>query len=319
VTPPRGDTPPDPSGPAAAAVIDVGSNSVLLLVADGTRVLDEALETTRLGTGLADGGRLDAAARARTLAAVERLAARARARGARAVWAFGTAAMRRAADGAAFGREIEAACCVPVAVLTGEEEARLAYAAAAVDHPGGALFAVDVGGGTTELTLGQDARVVACTSLPLGALALTEAYLRSDPPAVAERARVEAAIGAALATTDLPARARAAGAAMVASGGTVSALGVLDLGLAAWDRERVHGHLLAYDRLAALVDRLCAMPAAARSALGAVDPERAAILPAGALVLAGVATAAGAGAVRVGERGVRHAYLAARLAAGEAA
>jgi exopolyphosphatase/guanosine-5'-triphosphate,3'-diphosphate pyrophosphatase len=104
VTPPRGDTPPGPAGPRPAAVIDVGSNSVLLLVAAGGRVLDEAVETTRLGTGLFEGGRLDPAARARTLAAVERLAARARAAGARAVWAFGTAAMRRAADGAAFAR-----------------------------------------------------------------------------------------------------------------------------------------------------------------------------------------------------------------------
>jgi exopolyphosphatase/guanosine-5'-triphosphate,3'-diphosphate pyrophosphatase len=210
---------------------------------------------------------------------------------------------------------VEAACGVPVAVIGGDEEARLAYATAAAGHGEGPLLAADVGGGTTELSFGRGARVVAWTSLPLGALALTEAHLRSDPPTAAERERVEAAVAAVLGSTDLPARARAAGAPLVASGGTVTALAVLDLGLTAWDRERVHGHVLECARLAALVDRLCSLPTAARAALGAVDPRRAAILPAGALVLAGVAAAAGAGAVRVAEGGVRHAYLAARLAA----
>jgi len=324
-----------PAGPPRAAtdragvgaVIDVGSNSVLLLVAGmdaaGRLVArDEALVTTRLGSGLRPGGPLDPAAAARTREAVVRLAARARAAGAAGTWAFATGAARRAADGVAFAREVAVAAGVPVAILSGDEEARLAYAAVAGDPgaPAAPCLVVDVGGATTELTLGRGPDVEATVSLPLGALALTEAHAGADDVAsdAAWRA-LGAAIDAGLATTELPARARAAGAAVAASGGTATALATLDLALPAWDPGRVHGHALAAAALDACAARLSRLSAGVRDPAGALDPGRAAILPAGALVLARVAAAAGAAAVVVSAHGVRHAYLAERLAARAAA
>jgi exopolyphosphatase/guanosine-5'-triphosphate,3'-diphosphate pyrophosphatase len=112
-------------------VIDIGSNSVLCLVAapadaGALRVLADLLETTRLASGLRDGGPLDPAARGRTLRAVAAFAERARALGARDVVGLGTAAMRAASDGAAFAREIEAEAGVTVAILSGTDVARLA-------------------------------------------------------------------------------------------------------------------------------------------------------------------------------------------------
>jgi exopolyphosphatase/guanosine-5'-triphosphate,3'-diphosphate pyrophosphatase len=304
--------------PALAAVIDVGSNSVLLLVvevgADGrARARDADLATTRLGTGLRDGGRLDAAAAERTQAAVVAAAGRARRAGATHVWAFATAAARQAADGASFVRRVAEAAGVETEILSGEREATLAYAAVAHGLGGGegSLLVADVGGGTTELVLGEGERPVASVSLPLGALALTEAYLAGAPDRRAALARLAAAAESILRDTPLPARAASAGAPLAASGGTATALAALDLGLAAYDARRVHGHVLDAACLAAQVERL----ATGGTSLPGLDPGRAAILPAGAIVLAAIASAAGASAVRVSDHGVRHAYLRERLRA----
>jgi len=303
-----------------AAVIDVGSNSVLLLTVEvdvqgSVRTRDAALATTRLGRGLHDGGALDPAARAETRAAVLDFAARARAAGATDVWGLATAAARRARDGAAFVGELAAASGVPIAIVSGEEEARLAYAAVAAALPAtSALLVVDVGGGTTELTLGRGEAIVAAGSVPLGGLGLTETYLAGDPPSAVEVARATAAVDAALAASGVVDAARAAGAAVAASGGTATALAALDLGLVRWDPRRVHGHGLSAAALAALRRRLETTPAAVRATWPALDPGRAGILPAGALVLARVLAAVGADAVSVSEHGVRHAYLRRRLA-----
>jgi exopolyphosphatase/guanosine-5'-triphosphate,3'-diphosphate pyrophosphatase len=294
-----------------AAVIDIGSNSALLLTvaigADGrARGIDQALATTRLGTGLRPGGTLDAGARRRARDAVTAFAARARASGARRTWAFGTGAMRDAAGGRDFAAELAAASGVPVEVLSGEREARLAWTAAAgaVDAGAAPLVVADVGGWTTELTLGVGDRVLDVASLRLGALALGDAH-------GADLGRLVAAVDAALV---LPARAR--GARLAASGGTATALAAVDLGLATYDPRRVHRHVLGRAALEGLVARLVAMPAEERGALPGLDPGRAAILPAGAVVLARIAAAVDAPGVTVSDHGVRHGYLRAALAAG---
>ena len=290
-----------PVPPFVASVIDVGSNSVLLLTlgvsADGrARQRDAALATTRLGAGLAEGGALDPAACLRTRDAVVAQVERARRHGTSRCWAFATGAARRASDGHAFAAELARVAGCPVEVLAGDEEAALAYAAvshalARGDQP---VLAVDVGGATTELTLGRGARIEATVSLALGALALTERGADAAPE-----------VDHVLAGTELPAH--AAGADVLCSGGTATALAALDLGLATYDPARVHGHTLAVAGLDELGRRTGSLP-------GVLDEGRAQILPAGALVLARVARAAGAATIRVSEHGVRHAYLRRRLA-----
>jgi exopolyphosphatase/guanosine-5'-triphosphate,3'-diphosphate pyrophosphatase len=299
------------TGPRApvAAVIDIGSNSVLLLVvslASGARprVVDQALATTRLGRALRPGGPLDPGTRAQTLAAVVAFAARARAAGAAPVWAFATGAVRDAADGRRFADDVACAAGVPVEILSGDREAHLAYDAVRLGLGlGGSLLVVDVGGRTTELALGTGDAVTLTASLPLGALALTEAH-GSDP------ARLGAATDAVLGQSHVPARARASGARLVASGGTATALAALDLGLAEYAPARVHGHSMSRAALAALA----ALPASVRNALPALDPGRGAILPAGAVVLERLVDASGAAGIVVSDHGVRHGYLRAALA-----
>ena len=290
-------------------MIDIGSNSVLCLVAaraadGGTAVLADLLETTRLATGLRDGGPLDPGARDRTLRAVGAFAERARGLGAREVVGIGTAALRAAADGPAFARAIAAETGVRMSVLSGLEEAHLAYAAVA-RAAAGPLLAVDVGGRSTELVLGEGTRIDDAQSLPLGALALTEETVPAPEPLAAARDRV----ARVLAAQDLSARARARGARLVASGGTATALAALDLGLATYDRERVHGHVLHAERLVPLA------LAGAAAGGAALDAGRRRILPAGAVILEAVARAAGAARVVVSDRGIRHARADELLAA----
>jgi exopolyphosphatase/guanosine-5'-triphosphate,3'-diphosphate pyrophosphatase len=140
--------------------------------------------------------------------------------------------------------------------------------------------------------------------------------LHADPPTSRELESVATAASAALATTDIPRAARMCGARLAASGGTATALAALDLGLEVWDASRVHGHVLTAEALHALALRLTAMPLAERTRLPALDPGRAAILPAGALVLEHVVRAVGAADVWVSDHGVRHGYLRERLLAG---
>ena len=289
-----------PAG-TTAAVLDVGSNSVLLLVArleaDGRlEVIDAGLETTRLGRNLATGGSLDPAACLRTRDAVVAFAARARAAGASRLWAFATGAARRASNGREFATATGALAGCPIEVLSGEREARLAYAAATSDRPrAGWVLVVDVGGSTTELTLGQGPRIEAVASLVLGAL-------------MADTEREET-IDARLASAEVLRRARECGAPVVASGGTATALAAVDLGLDTYDAGRVHGHVLRTGQLRALAARAPALVG------GVLDPGRAQILPVGARVLSRVASLVDAAEIRVSDRGVRHAYLVERLRA----
>jgi exopolyphosphatase/guanosine-5'-triphosphate,3'-diphosphate pyrophosphatase len=293
------------------AVIDVGSNSVLLLTVEvesgaAARIVDEALATTRLGAGLRRGGTLDGAARARTANAVATFAARARAAGAGAVWAFATGAVRDAADGDEFVRALAARTGVPLEIVPGEREATLAWEAvrAGLDVADGPLLVCDVGGRTTELVLDGSGAV----SLPLGALALTEAH---GTDATALSAAIDGVVG----TADVIERARRRQARVAASGGTATALAALALGLTTYAPERVHGHRLSVGELTTLAARLVALSPSERAHLPGLDPDRGAILPAGAATLARIVTAAAAPDVTVSDHGVRHAYLGQRLAA----
>jgi len=295
--------------PALAGVLDVGSNSVLLLVAgrraDGRlATLDAAVVTTRLGAGLRPGGSLDPDARRRTEEAVAALAARARARGAPRLFAFATGAARRAADGPQWAAELAERQGLPVEILSGAREARLAFTAAVgTAHDDGWVVVVDVGGLTTEVTLGRCGVPEQAESLAVGALDLAERHgAGPDFDVAAAQREVERAIRVAA----VPAVAASTGPSLVASGGTATSLAALDLGLDAYDGSRVHGHRLAVEALASL---------AASPRSSALDPDRAAILPAGALVLEVVSKALGADGIVVSDHGVRHAYLRERLAA----
>ena len=161
------------------AAIDIGTNSVKLLVADADdagalSIVTEAAEVTRLGAGVDKTGQLNADAVSRTLDTVTRFAAEARAQGAARVLAAGTSALRDAANGAEFLAQAWAQAGVEIEIITGEREAALAFAAITSDPQlpipkGYPLFVFDIGGGSTELITGDREHIQTHNSLHIGA------------------------------------------------------------------------------------------------------------------------------------------------------
>jgi exopolyphosphatase/guanosine-5'-triphosphate,3'-diphosphate pyrophosphatase len=301
---------------SAVAAVDIGSNSVRLLVlaGDGTR-LRRDIVTTRLAAGVDATGRLDDAAIERTVAALANFRAAWEALGVVTapgrVRAVATSAVRDAADRDRFLAPAAAALGVPVDVIDGTEEAALAFAGAALAVPADPPVAVvDVGGGSTELVLGPadgGGRPVAAVSLQLGCVRLTERALAGDPPRDDEVAAARAVVADVL-DDGLARLAGAAGTAgpprvgtLVGVAGTATTLAALHLGLASYEEERIHGAVVPAAALAALADRLVAMRASDRAALGPVQPGRAEVLHGGALVLAAVVARLGVDRLVVSE------------------
>jgi exopolyphosphatase/guanosine-5'-triphosphate,3'-diphosphate pyrophosphatase len=278
------------------AAIDLGSNTVHLLVADvgpgGTpwQVVDSDQRVTRLGEGLAASGRLGEAPTERTTAAVVEYVARARAAGAERVAIVATSAVREASNRADFVVRLERAAGERVRVVTGEEEAALTLAGVlhGLDQPlDGTTLMFDIGGGSTEYVLVLAGRAVAAVSLRLGVVDLAE---RHPFAAQVDWARYQALYDevAGRLARELPAAIRGARPGrIVGTAGTVTALAALDLGLSRYDRARVQGHPLARATVERLLQRLGALTVAERGALPCLEPARADIIvPGTAVVLA---------------------------------
>jgi exopolyphosphatase / guanosine-5'-triphosphate,3'-diphosphate pyrophosphatase len=296
------------------AAIDVGTNTVLLLVAErrgGTLapVLERA-EITRLGRGVDATGRLDPAAIRETVAVLADYAAAARRLGAERVVCVATSAARDAANGDEFFEAARRAAGMVPEVISGEEEARLVYASAWRDFGGAAgdpLAVLDVGGGSTEFTCGEGPSPGGRTSLQVGAVRLTERHVRGDPPSPPELAALRAAAREALRPlADLP---RTRAGRLIAVAGTVTTLSAVSQALPAYAAERVHGASLRLAEIEELAARLAALPVAARAALPGMEPKRADVIVAGAIVVAEAMRATAFDRLTVSDRGVRWGLL----------
>jgi exopolyphosphatase / guanosine-5'-triphosphate,3'-diphosphate pyrophosphatase len=274
------------------AAVDVGSNSVRLLVVDGDgRELDRRVVVTRLAAGVDETGRLDDAAIARTLAVLDEYRDVWRARSADHVRIAATSAVRDAGDRDRFAEAVRARTGVALEVLSGAEEAALALAGAigSVDVAG-PVAVVDVGGGSTEIIIDSDGPTSA--SVQLGAVRLTERYLLDDPPSAHQIDAAAAQIGLCL--DEALERLVEQGASladvrsMVAVAGTATTLAALALGIEAYDRERVHGSRLDRATLAWLTARLLSTDAPGRRRLGPIQPGREGVIHAGAMILLAV-------------------------------
>jgi exopolyphosphatase/guanosine-5'-triphosphate,3'-diphosphate pyrophosphatase len=297
------------------ATIDVGTNTTLLLVARASAtgeltVLDERAEITRLGRGIGHvgGGALGADAIARTLEVLRGYAAIARGHGAR-IAAIGTEGLRRAPNAEAFLGPAAEILGVPLEVIDGAREAALTFRAAAASFPeearAGALVVVDIGGGSTEIIVSERGAVKWSTSLPVGSVRLTEKHVRHDPPEAAEIDAIAREVDGALASVPWP----GAGATLIGIAGTVTSLAAMALGLATYDPARVHGFDLRAEALDAEIARLRASRQAERETIVGLDPRRADVILAGALILQRIAAAAQVPAIRVSDRGIRWGLL----------
>jgi exopolyphosphatase/guanosine-5'-triphosphate,3'-diphosphate pyrophosphatase len=296
------------------AAVDVGTNSVLLLVAergaDGVvRPVREEADITRLGRGVDRSGLLSPEGIEATLEVLARFAALARRDGASALVITATSAARDARNGSEFLDRARERTGASVEILSGDEEARLSYLAVAQDFATEAgeagLVAIDVGGGSTELVHGRGKQVLFRRSLDIGSVRLTERCVRTDPPASAEQEAIRDAVRAAL--TSLPALPREV--LVVGVAGTVTSLFAIAHAIEPYDAARVHGGWLPVEDVARVRARLCALPVAERRALRGMQPKRADVLPAGALLFETALGHLGAPGARVSDRGLRWGVL----------
>lgn len=298
------------AGARPRAAVDVGTNSVRLLVvaADGTRILRE-MTITRLGLGIDRRGRLDEVALTRTLGTIERYAATWRTHGVAAsdVRIAATSAIRDAADRDRFFEGVRAAAGVDAEVLSGDEEARTAFrgATTALTVPPPAAV-LDIGGGSTELIVGDvRGEVVGAYSMQLGSVRLTERLLPSDPPAATELDAAAAEVAARLDEADAAlaqqGSAVSSAASLIGTAGTMTTLAALHLELPAYLEAEIHATRLPASAIRGWARRLAAMPAAERARLGPMQPGREDVVAAGSLIAATIVERYGFEAVHVSE------------------
>jgi len=297
---------------ARCAAFDVGTNTVKLTVvepdgAGGFRALVDTSTTTRLGEGI-HAGRLREAAIRRTLEAIAGYMAVCRAHGVERIAAVGTSALRDAVNGADFVRRA-AELGVAVEPIAGDEEARLSYLAVRRDplwRDAGPLLVVDIGGGSTELIVGDGARPATRRSLQLGAVRLTEAFLRGDPPTVVEmdvaNRAVEEAVAASGVRADGPLTA-------VGVGGTFTNLGAVHAGEARPAFETIHGRALTVADVEDQVALYAGLTVEQRKRVTGLDPMRADIILAGAIIALRVMGAFRLERIAVSCRGLRWGLL----------
>ena len=289
------------------AVIDIGTNSVLLLVGrrvDGRVIVerDEA-RITRLGHAVAERGRLDAEAVQRTLAVLAEYRELAAAAGAE-VEAVATEGLRMASDRLMFLADANETLGAEVRMISGDEEARLSYLSVAREHPGGPLRVLDIGGGSTELVVGDGERIDSQRSHAIGSVRLTERCVRSDPPSTEEIQAIEEAAREVFRAQPVEPHPELHGLA-----GTVTTAAALMLELTRYDREAVDGKRFGRKEVVALRDRLAGQSLEARTRAPILPRGRADVIVAGLTILDVALEHCGAKTLVVRDRGLRYALL----------
>lgn len=271
------------------AVVDLGSNSTRLLVADvvddEAREVERVMTITKLGEGVDAGRLLAPEAMERVFACVEGYRSVIDSHGADRVLAYATSAVRDSENSDEFLEELERRFDLPTRLLSGEEEALLTFRGVATGRelieP---TLIVDLGGGSTEVIVGDSAGIAFHTSLDIGCVRLTERFVRDDPPGSCELESlvtyVRSLLLRAVPGEVLPV------ACGIGAAGTVTTLGTLHLGLPEEDPVALHGHRLPAAWIAAEASRLASTPAGTLARRRGIAPERARVIGAGAIAIA---------------------------------
>ncbi|HZT65380.1 MAG TPA: Ppx/GppA phosphatase family protein [Acidimicrobiales bacterium] len=269
------------------AAIDCGTNSTRLLIADRAgRTLDRRMVITRLGQGVDAQRRLSPAGVERTIETLRSYRKAMDAHGVGAARLVATSAARDAADRDEFFDAARQVTGVTPELLAGDEEGRLSFAGATAGLPvgQGPFLVVDIGGGSTELVVGE-ATVKAVWSADVGCVRVSERFLQKDPPAGPELERARAHVSTVLAAAVEAMGGLAGARTLVGLAGTVSTAAMVDLGLERYDRERVHHHRLTAPVVAGILHELAALPLEERARRPGVEPGRADVIVGGLVVL----------------------------------
>lgn len=294
---------------ARYAAIDVGTNSVLLLVAERDSagrwqpVLERA-EITRLGKGVDQSKRLAPESIETTVKVLEQYAAEARSLGAQRIVTSATSAARDASNGREFLDAAKSRAGLDIEIIAGEEEARLSYASAHADFGGkNPLIVLDIGGGSTEFIYGSaDGNVMFRHSFDVGSVRMTERF-KGDMTRVREHLRET--------FSKLPKP--PAGAKLVGVAGTVTTVLSVSRAIEPYDASKVHGATMTTAEVQAISEKLRSLDLEARKKLPGLQPKRADVIPAGATILEESMNAVGAADLIVSDRGLRWGLLADRF------
>jgi exopolyphosphatase/guanosine-5'-triphosphate,3'-diphosphate pyrophosphatase len=290
------------------AVVDMGTNSTRLLVADiGEGVVTELERRSRvtgLGRGVDLSRQLCSEAIEDVCETVASYIELYEGLGVERVTAIATSAVRDAENADAFLAELRERFALDSRILDGTEEARLTYLGATTSRDGadGALV-IDIGGGSTELIVGTGSAVTSSTSLQAGTVRHTERYLRSDPAGTAELEDLAADVGA-LIDDEIPAAERPRASRAIAVAGTPTALAAIDLELDPYNPEAVQGHRLSLAAIQRMFSELSSMTLAERCELKGLQPGRAPTIVAGVVILIQVMRAFKLGEIEVSEHDI---------------
>jgi exopolyphosphatase/guanosine-5'-triphosphate,3'-diphosphate pyrophosphatase len=302
------------------ATIDLGTNTVRLLVADvgapsGWTPVHQEQRVTRLGEGAASTGVLAEPAMTRTAATVAEYVGRARGLDARQIRVVGTSALREASNARAFIDAVERETGIVVDVLSGDDEARLTVRGVLGALPawrgarGQTAVVFDIGGGSTEYTVVRDGAVVATVSLRLGVVPLAERFaFPGRVPAAAYREMAEGIATRLAAELPSPIREASPGE-LVGTAGTVTTLAALDLGLTTYDAARVHGHRLTLPAVERLRLHLAGLSLDERAALPCLEPGRADLIVPGVAIVQASMTLLGVASLIVSDAGLREGVM----------
>jgi len=296
--------------PAPVAVIDIGSNSTRLLVAevrDGrVHELDRRTHVTRLARGVDLSGGLASEAIESVCEVVGEYVAACEELEAGPMDAIATSAVRDASNGDAFIAELRERFALEARILGGEEEALLSYRGATAEaDPPWPVAVIDIGGGSTELVLGSGSEVGFHTSIQAGVVRQSERHLATDPPAAADLEELAGDVRGLMleALTD-----RSGGEAMaaIAVAGTPTSLAAIDLALDPYDPQRVQGHRLSLPTIQHQLSELASLPLAERRHVTGLHPDRAVTIVAGVVILVEAMRVLGLDRITVSERDLLH-------------
>jgi exopolyphosphatase/guanosine-5'-triphosphate,3'-diphosphate pyrophosphatase len=292
------------------AVIDIGTNSTRLLVAEvaadlTVRQLYRESIVTRLGEGVDASGRLGDAPMQRVFDVLERYRQAMDEHGATRTVAVLTSAVRDASNGADFTATVRDRFDLDARTIGGDEEAALTFAGATSErtHSGAQTVVIDIGGGSTEFVVGRDGQVAFHVSTQAGVVRQSERHLHDDPPPPEQLQALAAEVQAIVATA-VPQEIRQSVEAGIAVAGTATQCAAIELALDPYDPARVHGHTLELATCELLLARLAQMDDGQRREVVGLHPDRAPTIVAGIAMLIEALRAFGLERVEVSEHDI---------------
>jgi exopolyphosphatase/guanosine-5'-triphosphate,3'-diphosphate pyrophosphatase len=303
--------------PERYAVIDAGTNSIKFHVAEraagGWRTVVDRAEITRLGEGLDETGEIAAEPLERAADAIAGMAEEARRCGVLAIAAVGTAGLRIARNADTVVAAIRERTAIPIEVISGDDESRLAYLAvkAALGMDEGALAVFDTGGGSTQLTFGRGDVVDERFSVNVGAVRFTEQFGLDGVVSREVLAEAMAAIAVDLGRLDGRPRVDA----LVGMGGAITNITAVKHGMTTYDPDVVQGSVLDRAEIDRQIERYRTTDTEARRSIPGLQPKRAEVILAGACIIRTIMDRLGQGSLTVSDRGLRHGVLIERFGA----